>query len=73
MTTTVKIHVNGDYRATVVQKAAALQGGQCTTIIDGDPPGGCEKYFSMYHPAEATFEIREEPLTAEMKAAREAA
>lgn len=49
MTTTVKVHVNGNYRATVKQ-------------TDRDPvlvgPNE-EKSFSLPHPAKTTFDIEE--------------
>lgn len=69
MTTTVKVHVNGNYRATVRQITADRTHLQ-PVVIDGDAPGGKEHYFGLHHPAHATFTISEEPLTDEMKAAR---
>lgn len=60
MTTTVKIHVNGKYRATVVQTDAQKS---CTTVIEGNYNGGTgEKHFSLPHPATATFVVTEEPV-----------
>lgn len=55
MTTTVKVHVNGKYRATVVQD------GNASTVVEGNYNGGSgEKSFYLPHPAKATFEISEE-------------
>lgn len=52
MTTTVKVHVNGNFRATVEQD-------------DNDPveinPGE-EKSFYLPHPASSTFSITEVPV-----------
>lgn len=63
MTTTVKVHVNGRYRATVIQKDA-VYGEHEPAIVDGNYEGSPnptgEKSFSLYHPASATFEITEE-------------
>lgn len=50
MTTTVKVHVNGKYRATVQQddkKPVQINGGE-------------ERSFSLSHPAESTFRVTEE-------------
>lgn len=50
MTTTVKVHVNGAYRATVRQD-------------DREPvtvEGGEEKSFTLAHPANSTFVVTEE-------------
>lgn len=58
MTTTVKVHVNGQYRAQVKIKRAG--GAEETHEVEGNYNGGPgEKSFSLYHPAEATFEISE--------------
>lgn len=55
MTTTVKVHVNGRYRATVKQD------GRDPVIVEGNYNGGTgEKHFYLPHPANATFEISEE-------------
>lgn len=55
MTTTVKIHVNGKYRATVKRD------GYEPETVEGNYNGGSgEKSFSLPHPAKATFEISEE-------------
>jgi hypothetical protein len=55
MTTTVKVHVNGQYRATVKQD------GRDPVIVEGNYNGGSgEKSFYLPHPAKATFEISEE-------------
>jgi CO/xanthine dehydrogenase Mo-binding subunit len=56
MTTTVKVHVNGKYRATVKQMP-----GDFVTVVEGNYNGGSgEKSFHLPHPASATFEITEE-------------
>lgn len=56
MTTSVKVHVNGKYRATVKQ----LPGGE-ETVVEGNYNGGSdERTFYLPHPAKATFEISEE-------------
>jgi len=55
MTTTVKVHVNGKYRATVTQDA------QAPVTVEGNYNGGSgEKSFYLPHPAKATFVISEE-------------
>jgi hypothetical protein len=54
MTTTVKIHVNGNYRATVKQGSRP---GQEVQIGPNE-----EKSFGLPHPATDTFEITEEYL-----------
>jgi len=55
MTTTVKVHVNGRYRATVKQDDRE------PVIIEGNYNGGTgEKAFNLPHPAKSTFEITEE-------------
>jgi hypothetical protein len=55
MTTTVKVHVNGKYRATVKQD------GNDPVTVEGNYNGGSgEKSFYLPHPAKATFEISEE-------------
>lgn len=57
MTTTVKVHVNGKYRATVKQN------GLDPVMIEGNYNGGSgEKAFYLPHPAKAVFEISEEPV-----------
>lgn len=57
MTTTVKVHVNGKYRATVKQDDLVF------VEIEGNYNGGSgEKSFYLPHPAQATFEISEEPV-----------
>lgn len=54
MTTTVKVHVNGKYRATVVQDDGE------PVEIEGNYNGGSgERSFSLPHPANAVFEISE--------------
>jgi hypothetical protein len=55
MTTTVKVHVNGKYRATVKQDALD------PVIVEGNYNGGSgEKSFWLAHPANSTFVITEE-------------
>ena len=55
MTTTVKVHVNGQYRATVKQD------NRDPVTVEGNYNGGSgEKSFFLPHPAKATFEILEE-------------
>lgn len=55
MTTTVKVHVNGQYRATVKQDDRA------PVTVEGSYNGGTgEKYFYLPHPASGTFVITEE-------------
>lgn len=55
MTTTVKVHVNGKYRAKVKQT------GFAEVEVEGNYNGGSgEKVFYLPHPAIATFEITEE-------------
>lgn len=55
MTTDVKIHVNGKYRATVIQD------GREPVIVEGNYNGGTgEKSFYLPHPATGTFVITEE-------------
>ena len=54
MTTTVKVHVNGKYRATV-------KGWGDPVTVEGNYNGGSgEKSFYLPHPAKATFDISEE-------------
>lgn len=50
MTTSVKVHVNGPYKATV------MQDNKDPVVIHG----GEEKSFTMPHPANSTFVITEE-------------
>jgi hypothetical protein len=52
MTTTVKVHVNGNYRATVKQDDR-----EPVTIDHGE-----EKSFYLPHPANSTFVVTEEYL-----------
>lgn len=55
MTTTVKIHVNGKYRATVTQDDRE------PVIVEGNYNGGTgEKSFYLPHPANGTFVVSEE-------------
>lgn len=55
MTTTVKVHVNGQYRATVKQDDKE------PVTIEGNYNGGSgEKSFYLAHPANSTFVVTEE-------------
>jgi hypothetical protein len=55
MTTTVKVHVNGKYRATVVQDSNP------PVTVEGNYNGGSgERSFYLSHPATGTFVISEE-------------
>lgn len=57
MTTTVKIHVNGKYRATVKQDDRE------PVTVEGNYNGGSgERSFSLPHPASGTFIVTEEPV-----------
>lgn len=72
MTTTVKIHVNGRYRAFVVQTSA--DGVKSPQIIvegnyEGSPNPSGEHSFHLYHPAIASFEVTEEQVPYPEKAA----
>lgn len=63
MTTTVKIHVNGRYRASVVQINA--DGVKADPVVvegnyEGSPNPSGEHSFHLYHPAIAAFEVTEE-------------
>jgi hypothetical protein len=58
MTTTVKVHVNGRYRAFVTQdgnEPVVVEGN-----YEGSPNPSGETSFALYHPANSTFQIREE-------------
>ena len=55
MTTSVKVHVNGQFRATVKQ-----DGGEPVTVEGNYNGGSGERIFYLPHPAKATFEISEE-------------
>lgn len=63
MTTSVKVHVNGQYRATVKQTNADGT-KQEPVVVEGNYAGSSnpsgEKVFHLPHPAKATFEIEEE-------------
>lgn len=69
MTTSVKVHVNGRYRAHVVQRNA--DGSVHTSVqvegaYDGSPNPSGERIFQLPHPARATFEVSEEYLGEKM-------
>jgi hypothetical protein len=54
MTTTIKVHVNGQYRATVKQDDREL------VEVEGNYNGGSgERHFFLAHPAAGTFVISE--------------
>jgi hypothetical protein len=58
MTTTVKVHVNGRYRATVKQDdrdPVVVEGN-----YDGSPNPSGEQSFHLAHPANSTFVVTEE-------------
>lgn len=58
MTTTVKVHVNGRYRATVKQDdrdPVIVEGN-----YEGSPNPSGEKSFYLPHPASGKFDITEE-------------
>jgi hypothetical protein len=58
MTTTVRVHVNGRYRATVKQDAldpVVVEGN-----YEGSPNPGGERSFWLPHPANSTFVVTEE-------------
>ena len=57
MTTTIKVHVNGKYRATVNRE------GKDPVTVEGNYNGGSgEASFPLPHPAQASFMITEEPV-----------
>ena len=66
MTTTVKIHVGGKYRAHV--EVAHADGARETHTIEGDGAetgeqgASSERTINLRHPADATFKISEEPI-----------
>lgn len=66
MTTTIKVHVNGKYRATVTQE------GKLPVVVEGNyegsPNPSGEKSFHLPHPATGTFVITEEAVTDESSA-----
>lgn len=58
MTTSVKVHVNGRYRAFVKQddkEPVTVEGS-----YEGSPNPSGEKTFWLPHPAKSTFEVTEE-------------
>lgn len=65
MTTTVKVHVNGNYIAKV---EGTLANGQ--HIVD-EVVGTSEKSYSLAHPADGTFRITERQMTPEEIAKRD--
>lgn len=66
MTTSVKVHVNGRYRATVKQDQ--LQPVIVEGNYEGSPnPSGLGTFY-LAHPAQSTFEITEEYIPEEKPA-----
>lgn len=63
MTTSVKVHVNGRYRATVKQTTAEGRALD-PVVVEGNYEGSTnpsgEHVFWLHHPAQSTFEISEE-------------
>jgi len=69
MTTSIRVHVNGRYKATVVQKDNSGVVHATTEVFGnyaGSPNPSGEHYFGLYHPAQATFEITEEAVAEEV-------
>jgi hypothetical protein len=66
MTTTIKVHVNGRYRATVKQDDHE------PVIVEGNYTGSTnpsgEHSFYLRHPAHSTFEVTEESVPETPKA-----
>jgi hypothetical protein len=62
MTTTVRIHVGGKYRAHV--HVSHAEGTQEEHVVDGTGVEGAsgELSISLRHPADAIFKISEEPI-----------
>lgn len=60
MTTTVKVHVNGQYKATVRHFVDGKQNGE--DVIVGPQE---EKVLHMWHDHENTFTVKEEPFVEE--------
>jgi len=64
MTTTVKVHVNGRYRATVKQTNASGLKQPDPVVVEGNyqgsPNPSGEHSFYLSHPAHSTFDISEE-------------
>lgn len=59
MTTTVRVHVNGKYRATVQQDDLP------PVIVEGNYNGGSgEKFFYLRHPASGSFVVTEKEVLA---------
>lgn len=57
MTTTIKVHVNGKYRATVKRN------DDDPVEVEGNYNGGSgEKSFPLFHPANSSFVITEQPV-----------
>lgn len=71
MTTSVKVHVNGRYRATVIHKNAT--GGIISKTIvhgnyEGSPNSSGEETFHLQHPAHGIFEVTEAQVHEDPKA-----
>ncbi len=67
MTTTVKVHVNGRYRATVTHTPADGV-SQPPVVVEGNyegsPNPSGEHSFHLFHPAHGNFTITEEEVPA---------
>lgn len=67
MTTTIKVHVNGRYRATVTQddkEPVVVEGN-----YKGSPNKSGEHSFHLSHPATGVFRIKEEAVPEDEKPA----
>lgn len=62
MTTSIKIHVNGRYRAKVEMNH--MNGQSTVDVVEGNYEGSSnpsgEKVYYLSHPADATFRVTEE-------------
>lgn len=61
MTTTIKVHVNGNYRATIIQTVE----GEAAPRQPVEVNHGEEKMLWFVHGKQNTFDVSERPLTAE--------
>lgn len=66
MTTTVKVHVNGRYKATIIQDQKPPV--ECHGNYQGSPNPTGAYSFSLTHPATSAFVITEEPVPNESEA-----
>ena len=60
MTTTIKVHVNGKYKATVTQDQRPPV--EIIGDYDGTPNPGGVSAFTLQRNAETTLHIKEEPI-----------